>query len=100
MENYQYYFKELNKDGSIRWVCKTLKCSSSITMKNENNTKVNGKSFDLEDLEDSGVSFAEKLKRVIKTIVNHCQKVCMDFNLNVKKRIVLFNKYFQMNSLK
>ena len=35
VENYQDYFKEPNKDGSIRWVCKTAKCSSSITTKNK-----------------------------------------------------------------
>ena len=96
VENYQYYFKEDNKDGSSRWVCKTNKCSASITIKDQSVIKVNGKKLDSED------DLSEKIKSSHK---EHCkplseaEKICMDFNQNLKK-IVQSSKYFKMSNQK
>ena len=46
-ENYQYYFKTLNKDTSKHYVCAKPNCFSSITVFNEEVIKINGKQFDL-----------------------------------------------------
>ena len=87
VENYQYYHKAPNKDKSIRWVCKTNKCSALVTTMDDVIMKINGKLVDLEDLD---VSFEEKIKNSHKS---HCKplstadKICMDFNINMKKRI-------------
>jgi hypothetical protein len=50
VENYQYYFKEENKDGSSKWMCKNNKCSASITINNQSIVKVCGKKLALEML--------------------------------------------------
>ena len=51
--NYKYYKKgEPNKDGSQRYVCSMKKCSSSITIANDDITKINGKKIFIDNLNE------------------------------------------------